>query len=348
MLLLLLGFEKLIGLSFGQYKADTRYIRLRENLPLQNLKLTLNDAELEFTENIENKTYVFATDENGFIQPSLIHKNADLTLAFIGGSTTECMMVDEAKRFPHLTAELLSNEQFKVNSINAGVSGNDSLNSINAYLNKVIPFKPDVAILMHNVNDLSTLLHEGSYWNTNDYRSPIVYDDKSLKAFIKTKFPNIFELLYRVKSKYSGPVDEFAHDRGKTKSINAERIYSLFEENLEMFVSISKAKNIQPVLMTQASRFTETPDQIILNKFKALESLGINYAEFKKLYDGMNNRIRKVAAKNNLILIDLAKKIPQSKEYMIDSVHFNNRGSELVAKLILEQLTGIAVKNTNN
>ena len=354
---MLIVFEKLVGISLGHSETETRHIRLRENAPNLDLKLTPSAIELSLSENLEDKAYNFSTDDNGFLLPSFSHadsaKNSDLTLAFIGGSTTECMYVDAEKRFPYLVGKSLSNNvnksQRKVNSINAGVSGNDSLNSINAYLNKVVPIKPDIAVLMHNINDLSTLLHEGSYWNNNDFRSPIIYEDKSLKAFFKTALPNSFELLHRVKSKLTGPVDEFAHDRGKTKTPDEQNMYRLFEANLEIFISISKSKNITPILMTQANRFTEKPDQVVISRFKTLENLSINYQQFKKLFDGMNNSVRKVAAKHNVSLIDLAKEIPPSKEFIVDTVHFNAKGSELVAKLIAERLEIIIkAKNTSN
>ena len=341
LLVMLIVFEKLVGISLGHEETETRHIRLRENAPHLNLKLTPSANELAHSENLENKAYDFSTDKDGFLLPSLTHKNADLTLAFIGGSTTECMYVDAEKRFHHVVANLISNDLIKVNSINAGVSGNDSLNSINAYLNKVIPMKPDIAFLMHNINDLSTLLHEGSYWNNNDYRSPIIYEDKSLKAVLKTALPNSFELLHRVKAKLTGPVDEFAHDRGKAKTFDEQNIYRLFEENLEMFITISKAKGIKPVLMTQANRFTDKPDQVVVNRFKDLESLGIKYQQFKTLFDDMNNSIRKVALENDVALIDLAKEVPASKEYIVDTVHFNNEGSELVASIIAKRLKSI-------
>jgi len=346
-ILLVILFEMLLEFSLGHKAGDNRYIRLRENAPHLNWNITPSDEKLTLSENLEQKPYRFATDKNGFLLPSLVHENADLTLAFIGGSTTECMYVDADKRFHYLIGEYLSNNTRKVNTINAGVSGNDSLNSINAYVNKIIPIKPDIAILMHNINDLSTLLHEGSYWNKNAYRSPIVYDDKSLKAFIKTALPNSFELLYRLKSKFTGPIDEFAHDRGKTKTFDSTHIYQQFEENLTLFISISKAKGIQPILMTQANRFTDTPAKVVLAAFKDLENLGIDYLQFKTLFDGMNDRIRQVALKHNIPLIDLAKTIPPSKDFIVDSVHFNNQGSELVAKHISDQLGTLdIVKNT--
>ncbi|MGK0272211.1 MAG: lysophospholipase L1-like esterase [Cocleimonas sp.] len=40
-------------------------------------------------------------------------------------------------------------------------------------------------------------------------------------------------------------------------------------------------------------------------------------------------------------LIDLARNIPPSKEYIVDTVHFNGKGSELVAKLVVEKIEPI-------
>ena len=53
----------------------------------------------------------------------------------------------------------------RINSYNGGMSGNNSLNVIDLLINKVIPLKPDVVVFMENINDLSTLLYEGTYWS---------------------------------------------------------------------------------------------------------------------------------------------------------------------------------------
>ena len=90
--------------------------------------------------------------------------------------------------------------------------------------------------------------------------------------------------------------------------------------------------------MTQANRFTDKPDTIIQLKTKILEQIGLQYTDYKQLYDAMNERIREVAKQNNVMLIDLAKEVPQTKQYMFDSVHFNDFGSEFVANIIAKQL----------
>ena len=51
-----------------------------------------------------------------------------------------------------------------------------------------------------------------------------------------------------------------------------------------------------------------------------------------------NEIIRKVAIENSVILIDLDKLIPKTKEYMYDSVHLSNKGSTMVAGIIAKEL----------
>lgn len=344
LIIILIVFEKLVGTTLGLTEEQVRHIRLREHSPILDKTMTPISTDMKETDSLVDKPYAFATDEHGFIKPSLVHKNPDSIIAFIGGSTTECMYVDAQKRFPYLTGELLSGDTLKVNSINAGVSGNDTLNSINAYTNKILPLQPDIAVLMHNINDLSILLYEESYWNQNEFRSPIILEDKSLKAFLKAILPNTYEFLFRIKANITGHADEFYAQRDSNKVIDQKRIQELFESNLKIFIEISKAKNIQPVLMTQANRFLVEPDAIIANKTKSLESIGIKYTQYKALYDAMNESIRKVANDNDVLLIDLAKEVPQTSEYMVDSVHFNDAGSELVARIIAQQLEPLIAK----
>ncbi len=83
-------------------------------------------------------------------------------------------MWTKINRFPYLAGRLLEQQtHLKVNSYNAGRSGNNSLHSLNILLNKVVNLKPDIVVMMHNINDLAILMYEKTYWNTNPSRSPI-------------------------------------------------------------------------------------------------------------------------------------------------------------------------------
>ena len=66
---------------------------------------------------------------------------------------------------------LTQHRHIKINTYSSGVSGNNSMHSINILLNKILPLDPQVVVMMHNWNDLIVLLYEGGYWN-DSCRSP--------------------------------------------------------------------------------------------------------------------------------------------------------------------------------
>ena len=121
------------------------------------------------------KEYRIRTDSRGFILPYKRYPQPDATLVFLGGSTTVCMFMEEEDRFPYLVGNLLEKETGKkVTSINSGVSGNNTLHSLDILLNKIIPFKPDVVVMMETINDLIVLIYDRTYWNRNPSKAPIV------------------------------------------------------------------------------------------------------------------------------------------------------------------------------
>src|SRR4030042_1745628 len=98
-----------------------------------------------------------------------------LTLVFLGGSTVACIYVEEENRFPYLVCNLLAQKTGKrITSINSGVGGNNSLHSLDILLNKLVPVRPDVVVMMHNINDLVALIFERTYWSKNPSRAAIV------------------------------------------------------------------------------------------------------------------------------------------------------------------------------
>ena len=341
-ILFLLAIEKLAGTESAE---QVRHIRLKENSPSQSRLITPDAEIIALSDGLTVKEYPFNIDEYGFLKPSLVHQNPDKTIVFLGGSTTESMFVDEAKRFPALAGSLLEkNLNKKINTLNSGVSGNNTLHSLNIFLNKIVPLQPDIAVLMHNINDLSVLLHEGSYWNQNEYRSTLINEDHSIKALIKSKLPNTYQLAYKIKIKLLGKDREFDTDEQSKPAPDSAIILAMFHANLKTYVQMAHAYKITPVLMTQANRFTEKPDQVILDNLHVLENIGMSYSEYRTLYLAMNEEIRKAAAENNVLLIDLVNEVPQKNEYMADPVHFNNAGSELVAEIIAKQLEPLIEK----
>jgi hypothetical protein len=322
-----------------------RSIKLREFNPLYRDVLVPDANAMRMSDSLAQKEYVLRVDRQGFIMPSKIHDRPDLTIAFLGGSTTECTYVDEDKRFPYLAGRLIEQQTgLKVNSYNAGRSGNNTLHCLNILLNKVVNLKPDVVVLMENINDLAILMYEKTYWNTNPSRSPIQERLPNFKTvgqdlrqtFYSVRdltFPNLSRELKRL-SPFRGKVkgDEFQGVRGQKITIDLDALIREFSLNLQTFINICRARGITPVLMTQPSRLTDNPDPLIKKMMHQLEiSQGITYGEFKGAFDRLNRTIRDVGAKNQVRVIDLAGEIPPVKENICDVAHFNDRGSRLVA-----------------
>ena len=294
------------------------------------------------------KKYLLRIDNDGFIVPSKKYTNPDMSIVFLGGSTTECRYVAEDHRFPYLAGVLLEQQTgIKINSYNAARSGNHSLHSLDILLNKVFPIKPDIVVMLHNINDLVVLLYESSYWNPKSSK-PIIFDinkeiDANFYKIIRDRYiPNLAAAMHNFDNSLrsfmkSGKKsnDEFAKIRGKRLIVDKSAMVDQFEMNLQSFIYLCKARNIIPVLMTMPSRFKEKPDKIILDTFN---NVTLEYSQFRELFDQFNNSILKKAHENNIMVIDLAKEIPQENEFMCDIVHYTDKGARRIAGIISDRL----------
>jgi hypothetical protein len=345
------GAEKILqyknrGMGFN-YNLPHRAITLREYRPLMEEWLEAGKEEQHY-DTLVTKKYLLRIDNDGFIVPSKKYTNPDLSIVFLGGSTTECRYVAEDHRFPYLAGVLLEQQTgIKINSYNAARSGNHSLHSLDILLNKVFPIKPDIAVMLHNINDLVVLLYESSYWNPKSSK-PVIFDinkeiDANFYKIIRDRYiPNLsgamhnFDKslrLYLKSGKKSS--DEFARMRGKHLIVDKLAMIEQFEMNLQSFIYLCKARNIIPVLMTMPSRFKEKPDQIVLDMFK---KVSLEYSQFRELFDLFNNSIVKKAYENHIMVIDLAKEIPQENEFMCDIVHYTDKGATKIADTISARL----------
>jgi GDSL-like lipase/acylhydrolase family protein len=328
-----------------------RYVRLRELAPL-TFEVLNPPAKIFDTEAGSTPRPVYIrVDEQGFLMPSRVHAHPDLTLAFLGGSTTECRVVPEESRFPYLVGRRLEEAfKVKVNSYNAARSGNNSLHSINILLNKVMPLSPDVVVMMHNINDLVALLYEKTYWNNNASRRVLVEVKPTLTGQVRGFFqvlredtiPHLYralvELSQRLRGDQGQDIDEFSHIRGRKVAINRASLLQEFRSNLQMFVDMCRDRQIVPVLMTQPNRLSGNLDPKTWKEIKVMEAQGISFAEFEELHGLFNQAIREVGAANQVLVVDLARDIPSEPDYVYDPVHLTEKASKLAAQVISRDL----------
>ncbi|HEY9081056.1 SGNH/GDSL hydrolase family protein [Magnetovibrio sp.] len=346
-----------------------RAIRLRMQPPLEHRVYSPNEDYLKNrSDSLAAGEYVMDTDGFGFIRPGLEHLNADLTLAFLGGSTTENFFMKPAQRFHYGTAQLLEQRTgHTVNAINAARSGNVTLHSVNIFLNAVLEHHPDVAILMHNINDYAVLYHEKSYWNDHPERS-LVYELPHSGTFLPSSLsvsqaarqlldtamvsliPNLTARLNLVSANLMGGSAQstvFGEDAqrrrwGVAKALDMVQIEHDFRSALTTFVSAARSWQIEPVLMTQPHRWPERLDEhtpASIRDFMARKAItGIDYGEFRAGYVRLNDVIRETARDLNVPLIDLQAEIAPNTENLFDAIHLTGTGSQIASTVIAETL----------
>lgn len=341
------------GYSLNTGETAERLIRLPLFAPNSRLVSKPSDDYIAArTDGLPSREYIIETDDLGFIQPGRTHTDPDVTVAFLGGSTTENFLMAADVRFHYLAGrDLESCGGITVNTLNAGRSGITSMHSLNIFLNAVVPLKPDFAVMMHNINDYAMLHHEGSYWNDHPGRSLVAKvpvsppsQARTIEGFADFAIPRTTAWLRSLRHE-APTADPQASRWGAPKPIDIDRITVDFARSLESFVRLARVWNIAPVLMTMPDRWPATLDDntsgsirdFIDRKVFAID----DYKSFVAGFERMNQTVRDVGNALNVPVIDLAAQIPGSREVMFDAVHFTDRGSRLAARVISERLCGL-------
>jgi hypothetical protein len=281
------------------------------------------------------------TDDYGLLMgPEETNKQPLTGILFLGGSTTENNEVEDSFRFPYLAAIRLNNikgTNFK--GINAGVRAHSTQESINLYINHPAPAisNAQIVVIMHNINDRLRLALFDSYKARLVEHSNFSFfgiidglNSTFMSIWQSLKFKsNILFLIDSAWDKFSFSekentvlVNERVLDQ-VTKITNAQLV--AFTQNIKVLVSIIKANDKVPVLMT--------------------EPLG----KKSEGQDIFNNAIREIAHHEKIKLIDLdealQKRATNTPNYFLsDFIHFNDEGSIFAANVISESLSSLVTR----
>ncbi|MGY3698533.1 GR25 family glycosyltransferase involved in LPS biosynthesis/glycosyltransferase involved in cell wall biosynthesis/lysophospholipase L1-like esterase [Bradyrhizobium sp. USDA 3240] len=153
-----------------------RTIRLKEYPANVSLSHTPSDEYVESRKHtLVRKPYLMETDALGFIRGSQSPATAARTVIVLGDSVVEGMYLDPDDRFcAKLETILRSESALDVIVRNGGYSGATTLHMLNLFLNKIIPLKPDVVILMTGIVDVDVAGLEASFWSRDCWLEPIV------------------------------------------------------------------------------------------------------------------------------------------------------------------------------
>ena len=133
------------------------------------------------------------------------------------------------------------------------------MHSLLNLIGKGLELKPDFVVLMNNINDLVLLRKTGSYWSGPRTKSLIQFNQQSSSFFIIKEIkdfliPNLYA--YIRQGSFGQNVnaainDEWADYRGQYIDFNN---FKNDYRSSTIFIEISRAWDVEPILMTQFNR----------------------------------------------------------------------------------------------
>jgi lysophospholipase L1-like esterase len=267
----------------------------------------------------------FRTDRHGFIEPVERLPDPELRLAFQGGSTTECLVVQEDLRWPNQVAVQLEPLGYRVNAWNAGLSGNTAHDSLVNLIEIVAPLHPDAVLLMNAINDAG-LLADGGYV----LRAPLPEGWRAGGRFLLQKLSADSSLVGLLRLKLTFP-EQVIHRSGETAMAYSETPDpDPYAARVRAWVHTARAFGIEPVLITE-------PLSTLRNELTPPWTDAGALAVF-------NARVRAIGAEEGAAVIDLAGMVQTLPEFQepaklfYDGMHVNDDGARIYGRLVAAEL----------
>ncbi len=296
----------------------------------------------------------FKINSMGYRGEKIKNHYDEYRILIIGGSTSECLYLDDNETWPHLLEEKLGNtiEGKKVITMNIGKSGHGLRNNLLAL--KYLPdyYEPDLIIILTGANDMLYKLSRKDSWqpfNESEYDKTESYTfEVTPKYNWKSTIIYKINLIISSKAKNIKPQDGIGETlvENRLKRQNTENwvteIPDLtlaledYERIIERVIELSKEQKSKIIFMSQSYLYKENMTK------EENESLWMTY-DFGDIYYPMetmlysteefNNILLKVCDKNkDIFCIDLGNKIPRTLDYMYDDMHFNENGAKFVTE----------------
>lgn len=259
-----------------------------------------------------------------------------LNIVCLGGSTTE-FPDEQGHGWPDRLEKILNEQQEgrPVRVHNLGRQWYTSLHSLINYETNVHPYKPDIILVMHAVNDLlnnadfSYFSHQAFRNDYGHFYGPVnrIVVSQELMGFMKEFIGYLW--YYRPRS-----------------IIDTDFFPGLvpYKQNLTHLIQLASANGTQVVLMTQPSLYQPRiaiPVQKVLYMLNN-EAIGPDKKwSYCTAFRGMNQynqTARDLARDFELPLVELEKAIPKTLDYFYDDVHYRTQTYDIIAETIAQKL----------
>ncbi len=279
----------------------------------------------------------------------------DTNFIALGGSTTESSLVPEGERWPDL---------LNPPAMNYGVSGNYLIDSYYnlIYLHEHLEPPPNIATIMHAVNDLEFFMSQGSEkfeignWS-HSLENPLVTFDNTNRIFfggINISSSAVISLITYIRNNTGARriIEPYLAQRNSRdmisvledepfKELRNEFIDTFLPKRLivlEKILETSRNLEVKLIMLTQPHAYTDTYEPPVqdLRITPIWNGSKLSMLQTAELLELVNNQTKTFSQRNSVIVFDLARCLAEQEtgHLFFDSVHYSLEGSREVADCI--------------
>ncbi len=286
----------------------------------------------------------FTTNSHGFRGDSLLVPKPlrEYRVFVVGGSTAECFYLDDADDLARVMQNELATRAgpaLAPKVYNVGISGTASDDHIAMIAQRLVHLEPDAIVVLAGANDMRRAIQGFDYLHYETYRLPrrswykrLLLSSQIVRRFAYAKrhtAPDPASVLEArtLKSDYARKI---ALQKATPETDDDVRVDPAgYRANLRSIAGIARAHGVDLVFATHPSTWNSTVDPGAREFHWMRVYDGVTYREDKM--DGalarLNDVMRAVAVEDSLLLCDLARAIPKSRDYFYDDFHFNRAGA---------------------
>lgn len=314
-------------------------------------------------------TVAFTVNEIGLRGPAPPQAGNTYKIVAVGGSTTECMALDDTKAWPHLVMDELNRRQNKVKVWvnNAGVSGHTTVHHLEVMRTLPIFKEVNAVTLLIGHNDMSTTLFFEGRATQEQLEKDAALLRRSMLAGAKLIFDHPYYKrlrLYEVSKKGTVALlrklgktstgEPQATLQGWRKRRAQSPIHPLpdlrigfqeYRERVSRLAQQCDALRLRCLFLTAPTMWrddlTSEEERLLWGGHlgRWTENKGyVSAGDLRRAVDAYNQVLLDVCAEDRLECLDLAAQIPKNTTVFYDDSHYHNEGARLVADLLVEYL----------
>jgi lysophospholipase L1-like esterase len=279
----------------------------------------------------------------------------EIRMFAVGGSTTECLYLDEHDAWTEVLQRRLATRHPTVNVINAGRSGDTTRDHLALLSQRLIAYSPDYVVFLVGVNDLGLHLERDYSAVRDDARSTVPESRATMGVLLWSRAADVSQLARRLinvarsrlkEDSRGNPVQdtvgrwvESARQKRTELKIRDVDVESFprpeYEQNIRALVHVTRSAGAVPVLVTQPVLWGAPPGD--WEKLLWVTHGGrVPQQDLWKLMERFNHVLRRIAADLDIRLIDLSRSLPKSTSVFYDDDHFTVEGARLVGEFIAD------------